>query len=88
MYKKSVKKNYESRREGMKKVIEKRIIRGEIGVLKKKKKKNRFGFMPEKSTTEPIFCMRQVLEKYTEKKRKPFTVYLYFYYLYKKIKVV
>lgn len=32
--------------------------------------KNQFGFMPGKSTMEPMFCVRQVMEKYREKKRK------------------
>ena len=52
------------------KVIDKRI-RSETAVSK-----NQFGFMPGKSTMEPIFCMRQIVEKYREKKRKLCMVFI------------
>jgi len=37
-------------------------IKSETGISK-----NQFGFMPRKSTMEPLFCMRQLVEKYKEK---------------------
>ena len=52
------------------KVIEKRL-RSETTVSR-----NQFGFMPGKSTMEPIFCMRQIVEKYREKKRKLCVVFI------------
>ena len=52
------------------KVIEKRL-RSETIVSR-----NQFGFMPGKSTMEPIFCMRQIVEKYREKKRKLCMVFI------------
>lgn len=56
------------------KILEKVIdlkIRGETSVLK-----NQFGFMPGKSTTEPIFCVRKMIEKYREKKRKLCVIFI------------
>ena len=32
---------------------------------------NQFGFRPGKSTTEPIFALRMLQEKYREKQRAP-----------------
>lgn len=31
--------------------------------------KNQFEFIPRKSTMEPIFCVRQLFEKYRERKK-------------------
>ena len=45
------------------KIIEKRI-RSETAISG-----NQFGFMPGKSTMEPLFCVRQLVEKYREKKK-------------------
>jgi len=45
-------------------VIEKRI-RSETTISE-----NQFGFMPEKSTMEPLFCVIQVVQKYREKNKK------------------
>jgi len=50
------------------KIINKRI-RSETSVTK-----NQFSFMPGKSTMEPLFCVRQLVENYREKKKMFFMV--------------
>ena len=52
------------------KIIEKRI-RCETSISG-----NQFGFMPGKSTMEPLFCVRQLVEKYREKKKKLCMVFI------------
>jgi len=53
-----------------KKIIDKRI-RSEMSVTK-----NQFGFTPVKSTMEPLFCVRQLIEKYRGKKKKLCMVFI------------
>jgi len=50
-----------------KKIIDLRrlLIRSDTSVSK-----NQFGFMPGKSIMKSIFCVRQVMEKFREKKKK------------------
>ena len=52
------------------KIIDKRV-RGETTVTR-----NQFRFMPERSTMEPIFCVRQIVEKYREIKKKLCIVFI------------
>ena len=52
------------------KIIDKRV-RGETTVTR-----NQFGFMPGRSTMEPIFCVRQIVEKYREIKKKLCMVFI------------
>jgi len=52
------------------KIIEKRI-RSETSISG-----NQFGFMPGKSTMEPLFCVRQLVEKYREKNKKLCMVFI------------
>jgi hypothetical protein len=51
-------------------IIDKRI-RYEILVTGKQ-----FRFMPGRSTMEPIFCVKQMVEKYRERKRELFMVFI------------
>ena len=51
-------------------IIDKRV-RSETTVTR-----NLFGFMSGRSTMEPIFCVRQIVEKYRERKRKLCMVFI------------
>jgi hypothetical protein len=59
----------------LKKILEKKIRR-ETSISE-----NQFDFLPGKLTMEPLFCVRQLIEKLVEKKKK---LCLYDVYRFKK----
>ena len=52
-----------------------RIVETRLRHMTKIREKQ-FGFMPGKATTEPIFIVRQMMEKYREKKKKLHMVFV------------